>query len=1030
MRKHTILFLAANPSGTDRLALDEEARAIQTTLERSGCRDKFELQTRWAARPLDLLDELRKLKPTVVHFAGHGGREEIGAGTGPRRDILGESSAVDGAQQHGLYFQGPEGRPQFVSTSALQQTFGAAGGSVQLVVLSACYSEAQVEALLAHVDCVVGMSGSLLDDAARSFAIGLYGGLGERQSVAEAFKQGCAAISLDGLPDIARPQLEVRAGVDATKLVLADHVGLVRDLLVRDLAAWGRRHVFDNKTREQWTDDEAVPFLPLEEMYVEPEGVLVSDGREQPGEPLLSLLEQITAEKAKPQIVIVTADFGSGKSLSARELARRWAERWLTSPQVSLDVPLPIHVRCADDFSGETVDLESTVRRAWKRQADEAGHSVADDDESFAWPSPRQRVVCLLDGLDEVVLGEQQFRTLFERLRGKTTRCHRFVVFSRPGALPSHRDLGANVAVVHVKPFTPGQVEQWLSQWNGLHPDDPPIASEELTKRNLGTIAQTPILLFMIAFTWRQGTIRSQATIAEVYEQFFHQVARGKALADPDPHGPIAQASETLLAAIQNAHILEAGAECEDAMLWLMGRVAWEAHMLEQRRPPEALTRRHLDSLLRESEVSIALDAVDTIRIALILTLQTDLHNANHTLLFGHKSFREFLVGRHWASSLRRLIRSNHGDHSKATESLLGGRLLVQGDSSFDYLMQLINAPESVTAHASSPLNWSDDERARLVRWTQATFEDERLEFGERARPRRRTDATLNDDLRSDLREAALAIGSMTRGSGGIRTSNPSVLRSLLTRFWLTGERTRIVAQGADFGGANLRGADLRGANFRGASLCRADFIHADLIQVDFHGAKLSGALFHGADLRGANLGETDLCGADLSEANLGGANLFHANLTRADLLQANLCGADLCAVNLGEANLIGADLRGTKLWGVNLGGANLREANLSGANLSGARLHHADLSDANLSGTTYSETTIWPEDFDPDAARGAIKWMVSPSDPVGRGSTLPVELDSSTPPHGRDSLINPFASDSTTTPYDLRSSINPYELE
>jgi hypothetical protein len=70
--KHKILFLAANPLGTDRLALDREARAIQVELERSGFRDRFELVTRWAAEPLDLLRELRKLKPTVVHFSGHG----------------------------------------------------------------------------------------------------------------------------------------------------------------------------------------------------------------------------------------------------------------------------------------------------------------------------------------------------------------------------------------------------------------------------------------------------------------------------------------------------------------------------------------------------------------------------------------------------------------------------------------------------------------------------------------------------------------------------------------------------------------------------------------------------------------------------------------------------------------------------------------------------------------------------------------------------------------------------------------------
>lgn len=216
MKKHTILFLAANPSGTDRLALDREARAIQAELERSGYRDRFEFETRWAAEPLDLLRELRKLRPTVVHYSGHGGK-------------------------NGLFFQSADGRAQVVSTAAIAETFGAAGASVKLVVLNACYSEAQAESLLAHVDCIVGMDGAIHDDAARNFAIGFYGGLGERESVAAAYKQGCAAISLESDPqqqnvrDIAalkfelpanrldkdRPQLKIRDGVDANKLVLA-----------------------------------------------------------------------------------------------------------------------------------------------------------------------------------------------------------------------------------------------------------------------------------------------------------------------------------------------------------------------------------------------------------------------------------------------------------------------------------------------------------------------------------------------------------------------------------------------------------------------------------------------------------------------------------------------------------------------------------------------------------------------------------------------------------------------------------------
>jgi hypothetical protein len=234
--KHTILFLAANPLGTDRVALDREARAIQVELERSGFRDRFGLVTRWAAEPLDLLRELRKLKPTVVHFSGHGTAGVAGHAPGPvpRRDIDVEPGHSGRDPRAGLFFQGPDGGPQLVSTEALEATFGAAGSSVQLIVLSACYSELNARALLRHVGCVVGIDGAIADDAARSFAIGFYGGLGERESIAAAYAQGCAAIRLQGLSDRDRPRLAVRAGIDAGKLVLAGamdspHVGSKTD---------------------------------------------------------------------------------------------------------------------------------------------------------------------------------------------------------------------------------------------------------------------------------------------------------------------------------------------------------------------------------------------------------------------------------------------------------------------------------------------------------------------------------------------------------------------------------------------------------------------------------------------------------------------------------------------------------------------------------------------------------------------------------------------------------------------------------
>lgn len=202
MATHTILFMAADPAGTDARALDLQARAIQEALERSGLRDRFRFETRWAAQPLDLLRDLVKLKPTVVHFCG--GR------------LIGQSA---GAPAAGVYFQAADGRGQLVAASALAQAFDATG-SVRLVVLDACYSDAHAAAVAAHIDCVVGMSGETIDGAATNFSSGLYGGLGEGEPVAAAVRQGRAAIALMGLGDSEQPHLVTRSGVNASQLVL------------------------------------------------------------------------------------------------------------------------------------------------------------------------------------------------------------------------------------------------------------------------------------------------------------------------------------------------------------------------------------------------------------------------------------------------------------------------------------------------------------------------------------------------------------------------------------------------------------------------------------------------------------------------------------------------------------------------------------------------------------------------------------------------------------------------------------------
>jgi hypothetical protein len=200
--RHTILFLAANPGAMPPRALDREARAIAGELASSGHRDRFDFKTRWATTPLDLLRALRRAKPTVVHISTHGGG-------GPE----------------GVMLHGDEGAAQLVSPAALTQLFAAVGGQVRLIVLDACYSAPIADALLAHCDCIVGVNGALGDVAARAFAIGFYGALGDGESVAAAFVQGEAAIALTGaapLPGSMRPVLCVRPEVDAAQLMLAN----------------------------------------------------------------------------------------------------------------------------------------------------------------------------------------------------------------------------------------------------------------------------------------------------------------------------------------------------------------------------------------------------------------------------------------------------------------------------------------------------------------------------------------------------------------------------------------------------------------------------------------------------------------------------------------------------------------------------------------------------------------------------------------------------------------------------------------
>lgn len=179
-----ILILAANPKNTNQLRLDEEVREIQEGLKRSRNRDQFEIVSRWAVRPDDLRRALLDHEPQIVHFSGHG----------------------TGAE--GLALEDDSGQMKLVSSDALARLFGLFEKQIDCVLLNACYSEIQADALNQHINYVIGMSEAIGDRAAIHFAVGFYDGLGADRSYADAFQFGLTAIDLEGIPETATPRLK------------------------------------------------------------------------------------------------------------------------------------------------------------------------------------------------------------------------------------------------------------------------------------------------------------------------------------------------------------------------------------------------------------------------------------------------------------------------------------------------------------------------------------------------------------------------------------------------------------------------------------------------------------------------------------------------------------------------------------------------------------------------------------------------------------------------------------------------------
>jgi hypothetical protein len=180
-----ILVLAANPKNSSELRLGEEVREIEEGLRLSRYREQFKLVSKWAVRARDFYRYMLDIQPQIVHFSGHG------------------------IAENGIVLEDDTGKAQLVSTDTLESLFKIfAGKGVECVLLNACYSEVQAEAISQHIPYVIGMSQEIGDKAAITFAVAFYDAVGAGETAEFAFELGRSAIQIAGIVENLTPVLK------------------------------------------------------------------------------------------------------------------------------------------------------------------------------------------------------------------------------------------------------------------------------------------------------------------------------------------------------------------------------------------------------------------------------------------------------------------------------------------------------------------------------------------------------------------------------------------------------------------------------------------------------------------------------------------------------------------------------------------------------------------------------------------------------------------------------------------------------
>jgi energy-coupling factor transporter ATP-binding protein EcfA2 len=421
-----ILILASNPNQD--LRIDREIRDLKKAVKRSSSQEQFEVEIELAIRPGDLQELFQEYKPYIVHFCGHGTGEK------------------------GLVFENQTGGEQLVSNQALSSLFRIFGNDVNCVLLNACHTEVQADAIVEHIQYVIGTSREILDEAAYFFAVGFYRGLGYGEAIKRCYELGCNAIELQMpnvtiLPHISERYRKLEV-VDSSESVAASEplkIVLKKNSLlpsppeknipadfIEVIKEEGKRKQYNNTTRKTWDEfGQTDRFQPLNQQEYRQRQILVNkvnefwiEGFLKPSlyadtainlnlknrpdavSPLFEAIAELPVELDKSfeelqqteifdqigqgKTLLILGEPGSGKTIALLQLAQRIIER----TERDLSQPIPV-----------VLNLSSWAKKGQKIEA----WLIEELREKYGVPKSlskpwieQGKLVLLLDGLDEV----------------------------------------------------------------------------------------------------------------------------------------------------------------------------------------------------------------------------------------------------------------------------------------------------------------------------------------------------------------------------------------------------------------------------------------------------------------------------------------------------------------------------------------------------------------------------------------------------------------------------------------------------